>query len=59
MLGICLGAQLLLSKGYEFGEHKRLDIIPGKVKIFSDSVSQEEKISHIGWNCIFSPEMIK
>ena len=35
VLGICLGAQLLLSKGYEFGEYDGLGIIPGKVRKFS------------------------
>src|SRR3989344_2121110 len=31
ILGICLGAQLLLSKGYEFGTFNGLGIIPEKV----------------------------
>ena len=47
MLGICLGAQLLLSKGYEFGEWKGLDIISGKVVPFPKIT---EKIPHIGWS---------
>lgn len=53
MLGICLGAQLMLSKGYEFGEYEGLDIISGVVKIFPESVSGREKIPHIGWNEIY------
>lgn len=47
MLGICLGAQLLLSKGYEFGERDGLDIISGKVVPFPKIT---EKVPHIGWN---------
>lgn len=47
MLGICLGAQLLLSKGFEFGERNGLDIISGKVSPFP---AITEKIPHIGWN---------
>lgn len=53
MLGICLGAQLMLSKGYEFGEWDGLDIIPGKVVPFPKIT---EKIPHIGWNTIVEGE---
>ncbi len=52
ILGICLGAQLLMSEGYEFGKFKGLDIIPGKVVIFEKI---QEKIPHIGWNEIMPP----
>lgn len=48
MLGICLGAQLLLDKGYEFGKFDGLGIIPGKVIKFSKL--KKERIPHIGWN---------
>jgi len=47
ILGICLGAQLMLSKGYEFGEFNGLGIIPGKVIRFP---KLKEKVPHIGWN---------
>jgi len=50
ILGICLGAQLMLGKGYEFGELNGLGIIPGKVVKFP---KLEEKIPHIGWNEIY------
>src|SRR5439155_745284 len=33
-LGICLGLQLLFSESEEFGIHKGLDIVPGKVRRF-------------------------
>lgn len=50
MLGICLGAQLMLSKGYEFGESAGLNIIKGKVVKFP---KLKEKVPHIGWNEIY------
>lgn len=49
ILGICLGAQLLLSKGYEFGEFTGLDIIPGRVVRFL-GLKKSVKIPQIGWN---------
>lgn len=52
ILGICLGAQLLLSKGYEFGTFNGLNIVPGKVTKFT---KLKEKIPHIGWNGILPP----
>lgn len=57
ILGICLGAQLLLSKGYEFGEYEGLGIIPGQVVSFP-VLPEKEKIPHIGWNKIRSPKPV-
>lgn len=54
-LGICLGLQLLFSKGYEDGEHEGLNIIPGKVVRFSfpeGGTNGKLKIPHMGWNQI-------
>jgi glutamine amidotransferase len=51
MLGICLGAQLMLTEGYEFGVFRGLNIIKGKVVRFPD-LSDGEKIPHVGWNTI-------
>ncbi len=50
-LGICLGLQLLFTEGEEFGIHKGLDIIKGRVVRFSFS-TQGLKIPHMGWNNI-------
>ncbi|MDH5642160.1 MAG: imidazole glycerol phosphate synthase subunit HisH [Nitrospira sp.] len=47
-LGICLGLQVLFSESEEFGPHKGLDIIPGKVRRFA--VGSGLKVPHIGWN---------
>lgn len=50
-MGVCLGMQLLFSESEEFGIHKGLDIIKGKVKRFS-SQKKIIKIPQIGWNQI-------
>lgn len=50
-LGICLGLQLLFTESEEFGIHKGLDIIKGKVKKFRIQ-SSEFKVPHMGWNTI-------
>ncbi|MDR1495798.1 MAG: imidazole glycerol phosphate synthase subunit HisH [Clostridiales Family XIII bacterium] len=47
LLGICLGAQLLFEKGFEFGETKGLGLIPGYVDAI---VAPGLKIPHMGWN---------
>ena len=49
ILGICLGMQLLATKGTEGRETVGLDLIEGTVKILEPSSSQE-RIPHIGWN---------
>lgn len=48
-LGICLGMHLLFSESFEFGHHKGLDIIKGKVVRFTNRV----KVPHMGWNRIW------
>lgn len=48
-LGVCLGMQLLATKGYEGGETNGLGLIEGEVVIFN-SKSNEYRIPHIGWN---------
>ena len=50
LLGICLGMQLLFEKGYEYGEHEGLGLIPGAVKPISEVIPAGLKIPHIGWN---------
>jgi glutamine amidotransferase len=50
-LGICLGLQVLFSESEEFGPHKGLDIIPGKVRRFA--AGSQLKVPHIGWNQVY------
>ena len=46
LLGICLGAQLLLEESSEDGKCQGLGWIPGKVRRFQHSL----KVPQIGWN---------
>ena len=46
-LGICLGMQLIFSKGYEFEETSGLGLIDGEVKLMTP---KNLSIPHIGWN---------
>ncbi|MBI5492670.1 MAG: imidazole glycerol phosphate synthase subunit HisH [Deltaproteobacteria bacterium] len=46
-LGICLGLQLLFDESAEFGRHKGLGVIKGKVVRFPEG---ELKVPHMGWN---------
>ena len=48
-LGICLGLQLLAEEGEEYGAHKGLGFIKGRVKKI-DAESHKLKVPHIGWN---------
>ncbi len=52
LLGICLGMQLLLDEGYEYGCHRGLGLIPGCVVPISDVIPKELKIPHMGWNAL-------
>ncbi|MCZ6636258.1 MAG: imidazole glycerol phosphate synthase subunit HisH [bacterium] len=47
-LGICLGLQLLFSEGEELGNHRGLDVLPGRVRRFPEG----ERVPQIGWNQI-------
>ena len=49
-LGICLGLQILFSESEEFGSHKGLNLMRGKVVRFKPD--PEHKVPHMGWNTI-------
>jgi glutamine amidotransferase len=49
LLGLCLGLQLLFSESEEFGRHRGLNLIPGKVLRFQDPGL---RVPHVGWNQI-------
>ena len=54
LLGICLGAQLLLTTGHEFGTFPGLNIISGEVTPFPP-LTDGSKTPHIGWNTLTAP----
>lgn len=54
LLGICLGMQLLLTEGEEFGVHVGLDIIPGRVVRVP---GVDVKVPHVGWNALELPRL--
>ena len=48
-LGICVGMQLMATVGVEFGEHKGLDWVKGKVVVL-DPADRSLRIPQMGWN---------
>ena len=54
LLGICLGMQLLLDESEEFGIHRGLSIIPGRVVSLPGTTVEgvPQKIPHIGWSAL-------
>lgn len=49
LLGICVGAQLLMDESEEGGKNEGFGLIPGKVKRFQHNL----KIPQIGWNQVY------
>lgn len=60
-LGICVGMQLLMGKGFEFGEHDGLGIIPGAVKKieFGTDIDDDVRIPLIGWHPLIVNDKFK
>ena len=55
LLGICLGMQLLFDSSQEFGEHKGLGLIEGKIVAFDKNRFKTKlKVPHMGWNELFT-----
>ena len=50
VLGICVGMQLLSTVGFEGGECKALNVVPGKVQKFEEG--SNIRVPHVGWNSI-------
>ena len=53
LLGICLGMQLLFDRGFEYGEHPGLGLVPGEVVSLRESLEDKSlKVPHMGWNSL-------
>ncbi|MDD3429282.1 MAG: imidazole glycerol phosphate synthase subunit HisH [Oscillospiraceae bacterium] len=55
LLGICLGMQMLFDESDEFGVHKGLGLLPGRVELIpqTDALGQRQHVPHIGWNNLY------
>ena len=52
IMGICLGMQMLFEESHEYGIHKGLGLIPGRVVPMAGYIPEGLKIPHIGWNSL-------
>ena len=53
ILGICLGMQLLFDESCEYGIHKGLGFVPGKIASMTEDIQDKTlKVPHIGWNSL-------
>ena len=50
LMGICLGMQMLFEESHEYGVHKGLGLLKGKVVPIKGFVDEKLKIPQIGWN---------
>ncbi len=46
ILGLCVGLQMMFEEGHEFGIHRGLGLMPGRVIRFPEGLH----VPHIGWN---------
>lgn len=49
-LGVCMGLQALMSVSEEGGEHRCLDVIPGRVRLLNGG--EGRKVPQMGWNTL-------
>lgn len=57
-LGICVGMQLLATRGLEHGTHAGLDWVPGQVVPLREHINDNSlKIPHMGWNALITPSV--
>ncbi len=58
LLAICLGMQMLMEESAEFGVHRGLGILPGKVRAIpgTSADGSPHKVPHIAWAALQEPE---
>lgn len=58
ILGICLGMQMLFDESEEFGVHKGLGLIPGRVVRIpdTDADGHPQRVPHISWQGLIPAE---
>ena len=56
LLGICLGMQMLFEESDEFGVHKGLGLIAGRVEKIpeTDVYGNLQRVPHVGWQALFA-----
>jgi len=55
LMGICLGMQLLFEESHEFGVHRGLGLLPGRVVSLADALEHKGsslKTPQMGWNSL-------
>ncbi len=57
LLGICLGMQMLFDESDEFGLHRGLGLIPGRVERIPDTDvdGNPQRVPHVGWEAVRPP----
>lgn len=56
ILGICLGMQLMGTRGSEDGDSAGLGFVPCSVERFSDQFPSDLKVPHVGFNSVTPAE---
>lgn len=58
LLGICLGMQMLFEESEEFGLHRGLGLIPGRVVRIpaTDTDNAPQRVPHIGWDPLLAAQ---
>ncbi|MBO5745736.1 MAG: imidazole glycerol phosphate synthase subunit HisH [Clostridia bacterium] len=52
LLGICLGMQMLFEESHEYGVHKGLGLIKGRVIAMKGKIPETLDVPHMGWNAL-------
>ena len=52
LLGICLGMQLLFEESAEYGKHRGLGLIKGRIAPLKEQLPLGAKVPHMGWNSL-------